>query len=145
VERRSFDHVIQLNPRRLSWGVATSGLGGRSLTRGIASSATVVASTASLADAAATAVGNASFVEDAHVEWRLAEELDPLTDIPGIPVTVRVGPVGREKREEALSKALARAEELVARGVVFGALVAVDGEIGMTGFIRDCLVTDCQM
>jgi ApbE superfamily uncharacterized protein (UPF0280 family) len=145
VQKQSFDHVIALDPRRSSWGVATSGLGGRSLTKGIASAATVVASTASLADAAATAVANASFVEDDHVDRRLAEEMDPLTDIPGIQVTVRVGPVTREKREEALSKAMERAEELVSRGVVFGALVVVDGEVGMTAFIRDCLVVTAPL
>ncbi len=39
-------------------GVATSGLGGRSFTKGIASAVTVLSENASLADAAATAIGN---------------------------------------------------------------------------------------
>ena len=72
-----------------TFGVATSGLGGRSLTRGIVDSATVVSGTASLADAAATAVANQSYVKCAGVTQKRARELDPETDIPDIPVTLQ--------------------------------------------------------
>ncbi|HDR14744.1 MAG TPA: hypothetical protein ENN79_04500, partial [Desulfobacteraceae bacterium] len=54
VTRNSWSRVIALDAGRTSWGVATSGLGGRSFTSGIASAATVIAATASVADAAAT-------------------------------------------------------------------------------------------
>lgn len=142
VNRHDFEHIIVLDAGRSSWGVATSGLGGRSLTRGVASAATVVASTASLADAAATAVANASFVEDPNVVQRPAEEIDPQTDIRSIPVTVKAGPLSREKSREAVSKAVAKSEELVARGVILGALVAVDGRLGMTSFFKEKLVEE---
>jgi uncharacterized protein len=125
-------HVIALGPERRSWGVATSGLAGRSLTRGGASAVTTVATTASLADAAATAVANASFVEDAQVVRRPAEEVDPYTDIPGIPVTVKTGPLSEAMKSLAVEQALMRAQDLISREVILGAFVAVQGRIGMT-------------
>lgn len=139
VNNQDYEDVLVLGPGCGSWGVATSGLGGRSLTRGIASAATIVASTASLADAAATAVANASFVEDEQVAQRYAEEIDPNTDIRGLRVTVKVGRISREKCRVALSKAMDRAEELIGRGIILGALVAVDGQIGMTSFFTERL------
>ena len=140
VNDRSVSHVIGLDPGLRSHGIATSGLGGRSLTRGIASAATVVARTASLADAAATAVANASFLVDEQVLRRPAEELDPYTDIPGLDVTVKVGPLPEETKSSAVSKAIRRAEELVRREVILGAFVAVQGVHGMTKYLRDRLV-----
>jgi hypothetical protein len=140
VNDRALSHVIGLDPNLRSHGVATSGLGGRSLTRGIASAATVVAQTASLADAAATAVANASFLEDAEVLRRPAEELDPYTDIAGLDVTVKAGPLSEEMKNRALSQALRRAEDLVRREVILGAFVAVQGVHGMTQYFRDRLM-----
>jgi len=132
-------NVIVLDSSFSSWGVATSGLGGRSFTRGVASSVTVLATAACLADAAATAVANASFVEDASVIRRKAGEIDPGTDIPDLEVTLRVGPLSREKRYRAIGKALRRAEDLVEKGVILGASVSVDGESGFTSFFQDHL------
>src|SRR5512137_35675 len=113
VSDRSLSHVIGLDPDLQSCGVATSGLGGRSLTRGIASAATVVARTASLADSAATAVANASFLEDEQVFRRPAEEIDPYTDIAGLDITVKVGPLSEEMKSRAVSQSMRRAEDLV--------------------------------
>ncbi len=140
VRSYDFSHVIRLGPERASWGVATSGLGGRSLTRGIASAATVIAHKASIADAAATAVGNASFVEDAQVIQEAAEKLDSATDIPGIPVTCKVGPLKEETKSLALQRALRRAAELMERKIILGAFVVVGGKIGMTDFFREWLI-----
>lgn len=141
LKEKAVSHVITLEPGRASWGVATSGTGGRSLTRGVASAVTVVAGRCSLADAAATAVANASFVKDRHVIQRPAEEIDPNTDIGGLPVTVAVGPLCEDKKEMALSQAWNRAEELVRDGVIFGALVAIQGKVIMTDFFRERLVS----
>jgi hypothetical protein len=140
VNDQAISHVIGFDPRLHSHGVATSGLGGRSLTRGIASAATVIARTASLADAAATAVANASFLEDEQVWRRGAEELDPYTDIAGLNVTVKVGPLSDEKKSKALSQAIRRAEDLVRREVILGAFVAVQGKAEMTQYLRERLV-----
>lgn len=140
VSDRAVSHVIGLDPGLRSHGVATSGLGGRSLTRGIASAATVVARTASLADAAATAVANATFLEDEQVLRRPAEALDPYTDIPGLDITVKVGHLSEEKKSRALAKAMWKAEDLVRREVILGAFVAVQGKVEMTNYVRDRLI-----
>ena len=140
VNDRAVSYVIGLDPDLRSHGVATSGLGGRSLTRGIASAATVVARTASLADAAATAVANASFLEDEQVFRRPAEEIDPYTDIVGLDITVKVGPLSEEMKSRAVSQSIRRAEDLVQQGVILGAFVAVQGMHGMTRYFKDRLV-----
>lgn len=136
---QEISHVIALGPECSSWGIATSGLAGRSLTRGVASAVSVVAKTASLADAAATAVANASFVEDAQVVRRPAEEVDPYTDIAGLSVTVKAGPLSQAAKRLAVDRALKRAQALISRNVILGAFVAVQGKVGMTQFIRDRL------
>lgn len=131
---------IVLDSSSSSWGIATSGLGGRSFTRGVATAVTVLAKTASLADAAATAVANASFVEDTSVIQRAAEEIDPNTDIAGIPVTVEVGPLSEQKKEMAVSRALEKAHGLVERMVILGAVVEVQDMIAADAFARARLV-----
>jgi hypothetical protein len=125
--------------------VATSGLGGRSLTRGIADAAAVVAADACLADAAATAVANASYVADPAVIREPAEALDPHTDIPGMPVTRRVGVLPDGLLSRALAQAIRRAEELVAREVIFGAFVSVQGRTAATRFIHDRIAAATQV
>jgi len=141
VESEVFSKVVSLTAseerENASFGIATSGLGGRSLTCGIASAATVIAETASMADAAATAVANASFVEAPGISRRLAEAVDPQTDIPGIPVTVRVEGLDAKTRIEGISRSLALAEKLVKHGKILGAMVTVDGECGMTSFFEN--------
>jgi uncharacterized protein len=143
VGHAKISHVLALTSDSQSWGVATSGLGGRSLTRGTASAVTTLAKTASLADAAATAVANASFVEDAHVVQRSAEQVDPYTDIPGIPVTVGVGTLNEAVKIIAVEQALKRAQDLISREVILGAFVSVQGRVGMTPYFRDRLIEVC--
>ncbi len=138
--KKDVSHVIALDSSNPSWGVATSGLGGRSLTRGVASATTVIARSASLADAAATAIANSSFVENDHVVQRFAEEIDPNTDISGLPVTLKVGPLSEEKKSIALSMAMKRAEELSRNRVILGAFVAVQGSVAMSDFFRERLI-----
>jgi hypothetical protein len=103
--------------------VTTSGIGGRSFTRGIASAVTVLAENASIADAAATAIGNACFVQDPNIRQIPAEQIDPNTDLVGQLVTIGIGKLTRSKCEIAQNKALERAEDLVAGGDIDGALI----------------------
>jgi len=139
LSRGDIADILTLGGERPSWGVATSGLEGRSLTRGVASAATIIAGSASLADAAATAVANASYVDDNTVIQRPAEELDEQTDIPGMAVTIKAGPFREEKKDLALSQAMKKAEALINKGLVYGAYIVVDGKITMTHFVRDRL------
>lgn len=132
-------HRICLDHRQPGWGVATSGLGGRSLTRGIASAVTVLAGNASVADAAATAIANACYVSDARIIQLPAEQIDPSTDLVGIPVTVCVGELPLSVRKAALHRALDRAERLSAAGVINGALVALDENVGISKGLEPCV------
>ena len=144
VESKSISHVMMLGPERTAWGIATSGLGGRSLTRGVLEAATIVAANASLADAAATAVANASYVEHSVVVQKPAEEIAPFTDIAGLEVTVSVGPLPEEKKHQAIDQAIRRAEDLAKHGLIFGAFVAVQGKTTMTRFIAERLMMTSQ-
>ncbi|MFQ5486018.1 MAG: UPF0280 family protein [Desulfobacterales bacterium] len=139
IDAVEISNVIALDSRFFSWGVTTSGLGGRSLTQGIASAATIIARSASLADAAATDVANASYIEDPEVIRIPSEKIDPNTDIPGFDVTIKVGPLSEEKKSLAISKAIGRAELLIKKGIILGAFIVVQGKVAMTDFFRACL------
>src|SRR3990172_7970434 len=97
-------YLISIDSSMGIGGVATSGLGGRSFTKGIASAATVLSKNASFADAAATVIGNFTNVEDRGIQRALAEKIYPDTDILGEWVTIEVGQLSKEKVEEALRK-----------------------------------------
>jgi ApbE superfamily uncharacterized protein (UPF0280 family) len=125
-------HIAQLDDRSSSWGVTTSGLGGRSFTRGIASAVTVIAENASIADAASTAIANACFVSDPSIRQIPAEQIDPITDLAGKTVTLGVGKLARSKRKVAQLRALRRAEDLVACGLIVGALICQEQRFDLT-------------
>lgn len=120
-------------------GVATSGLGGRSLTKGVAEAAVILAPRAAVADAAATAVANATFIDSPVVRRFLAEELDPMTDLRGEWVTAEVGPLSPGEKRRALNKGLVRAEELRRRGLIWGALLYIQGEVRWTDGMEEVL------
>ena len=121
-------------------GVATSGLGGRSFTKGIASAATVLSKTAAFSDAAATVIGNYTTVEDGTVKRALAESVYPDTDIAGEWVTIEVGELSQEKVGEALNRGLSKAGLICRKGLIKGALVAVQGRVRWTDFLNSCLM-----
>ena len=120
-------------------GVATSGLGGRSLTRGIASGATVLAADAACADAAATALANATYVPCAAVIRKTAESIYPDTDLTGLEVTISVGDLSPGECDKALEQAISKGEEMVKRGTIWGASLTVKGCTRATGGMADLL------
>ena len=137
VRRSEVSHRIVLTEEMRIGGVATSGLGGRSLTRGISSAATTFARDAARADAAATALGNATYVPNAFVTRASAESLDPDTDLKGLDVTISVGELSDEVIERALDQGLLRAEQLVGLDVISGAVIYVkDRMISTAGFAK---------
>jgi uncharacterized protein len=127
VNRPTVSHRVRVTAEDHVCGICTSGLGGRSFTRGVASAATVFASRASLADAAATAVANATNVSSTSIRRGLADTIDPETDLKGISVTISVGSLTDTEIERALSQGISRAETLVMRGLITGACVFVQG------------------
>ncbi|MBM4337941.1 MAG: UPF0280 family protein [Deltaproteobacteria bacterium] len=132
-------YLISIDSTMGIGGVATSGLGGRSFTKGIASAATVLAENVSLADAAATVIGNFTNVNDPNISRTLAERIYPNTDITGEWVTVKVGRLAQEKIDEALDNGLAKACTIQQKGLIHGALIALQGKVVWTDSIEHCL------
>ena len=118
-------HVMTITLSDKIGGVATSGFGGRSFTRGIANAAVAVANDATSADVAATIVGNATDVESPSVTKVLAKELYEGTDIPNLSVTKTIGRLKKWEVEEALHRGMQTAEAFQERGLIRGVFLAV--------------------
>lgn len=125
-------HTLALTGEKESYGVNTSGMGGRSFTRGIASAATVLAPLSSTADAAATAIANACFHPDENIVQVAAGQLDPNTDIPRIPVTVQAAALAPETVEKALEAALDKADTLTKSSLIYGAFIVCKNRFALT-------------
>jgi uncharacterized protein len=114
------------------YGIATSGFGGRSFTRGIADMVTVLAPTAAFADAAATSICNATNVETERVIRRKAGEIDPSSDIADEWVTVKVGALDDVHIKKALENGLAWARSLKDRRLILDAAIVLKGHLAAT-------------
>lgn len=110
-------------------GVATSGWRGRSLSLGIADSVTVLARTASVADAAASIIANAVNINDAGIRRLPACEVKDDSDLRELPVTVDVPMLAPEKVQMALQAGRAKAEELRATGLIWSAVLVCQGQV----------------
>jgi ApbE superfamily uncharacterized protein (UPF0280 family) len=118
-------------------GVATSGLGGRSFTLGLADAATVFADRAAAADVAATLAGNAVNVDSPAVVRVLAESLDPDTDLRGRLVTRRAGALSAGDVELALDRGAVWARAQVEAGRIRGAILTLRGRWRFVGWPGD--------
>ena len=115
-------------------GVATSGRHGRSFSLGIADSVTVLARTASQADAAATIIANAVDLPGHPAITRCpANDLQPDSDLGARLVTRDVGRLSDDEVERALDAGAHRARQLLALGLIEGAALCLHGEIAITG------------
>jgi ApbE superfamily uncharacterized protein (UPF0280 family) len=138
--KMGISHVLTVSTSCGLGGLATSGFGGRSFTRGIANAAVAFAGDAISADIAATLIGNATDVESPHIERILAKNLYPSTDIPDLLVTKRIGHLETSEIEEALESGMRKAKELQDRGLIIGAFIAVRDQYG----VSDSMVTRIQ-
>jgi uncharacterized protein len=128
-------------------GVATSGWRGRSFSLGIADAVTVLAATASRADAAATVIANAVDLPRHPAITRVpAREIAPDSDLGDIPVTRGVGQLSRQEIDEALCAGAHLAEELCDQGLIHAAALSLQGNVRVVstraahlGFCRDGL------
>jgi len=109
-------------------GVATSGWRGRSFSLGIADSVTVLAATAALADAAATAIANAVNVDDAAIERLPASACKDDADLGDIPVTVNVGALAPTQVRRALDAGAHQAQALQRAGLAWAAVLHCQGQ-----------------
>jgi uncharacterized protein len=111
-------------------GVATSGRHGRSFSLGIADAVTVLARTASKADAAATIIANAVDLPGHPAIVRCpAQDLQPDSDLGARPVTRGVGELSCDEIGDALEAGADRARKLLAAGLIEGAALRLHGEM----------------
>jgi uncharacterized protein len=126
--------TIRLLAQNASRGMATSGLGGRSLTRGIAQSVTVLALTAAMADAAATIIANA--VDLPHhpaIHRKLACSVKPDSDLGHHLVVTHHDPLTPDEAETALLSGAAMAQRLQSRGLIHAAILFLQGQHRIVG------------
>jgi ApbE superfamily uncharacterized protein (UPF0280 family) len=114
-------------------GIATSGWRGRSFSLGIADSATILAADAATADAAATVVANAVDIDHPAIARARACDLRDDTDLGDRLVTTAVGALPPEAVDRALDRGIEVANALHGGGVIFGALLALQGKYRSTG------------
>ena len=114
-------------------GIATSGAQGRSFSLGIADSVTVLAKSAALADVAATLVANAVNVDSKSVQRKAANKLDPDTDLGALLVTTKVGALQAAEINAALDAGVVQAEAFMAKGLIAGAVLMLQGRIRTVG------------
>ncbi len=113
-----------------SRGIATSGCHGRSFSLGIADAVTVLAPTASQADAAATIIANAvDLPGHPAIVRRPAHDLQPDSDLGARLVTREVGELSGLEIAAALDAGAACARALLAAGLIEGAALHLQGEM----------------
>lgn len=115
-------------------GIATSGRHGRSFSLGIADAVTVLAATASQADAAATIIANAVDLPGHPAVIRQpASELQPDSDLGPRLVTREVGRLSHNEIAAALESGAECARQLFDRGLIEGAVLQLCGDMLVIG------------
>jgi ApbE superfamily uncharacterized protein (UPF0280 family) len=115
-------------------GIATSGRHGRSFSLGIADAVTVLARTASQADAAATIIANAVDLPGNPKIIRCpANELQPDSDLGARLVTREIGALTEDEIDRALRAGASQAQQLLVAGLIEGAALRLLGETIVVG------------
>jgi ApbE superfamily uncharacterized protein (UPF0280 family) len=118
-------------------GVATSGRHGRSFSLGIADAVTVLARTASEADAAATIIANAVDLPSHPAITRVpASDLQPDSDLGARLVTREVGILSDDDIARALESGAGQARRLLEAGLIEAAVLRLSGAIVSVGAKR---------
>jgi ApbE superfamily uncharacterized protein (UPF0280 family) len=123
----ALDGAVRLTHDNPVRGIATSGWGGRSFSLGIADSVTVLAANAARADAAATIIANAVNADHPAIERQPARDLDPDSDLGGLLVTTKVGPLPADIIEQALERGAAEARRLKLVSLIDCAAISLRG------------------
>jgi uncharacterized protein len=126
--------TIRLDAANPSRGMATSGLGGRSLTRGIAQSVTVLAPTAAMADAATTIIANAVDLPDhPAIHRRPACDVRPDSDLGQHLVVTHHDALCPADTGLALHAGATIAQRLQSRGLIHAAILFLQGKHCIVG------------
>lgn len=106
------------------YGVATSGWKGRSFSLGIADSVTVVAKSASIADAAATMIANDINIDyHPNIKKKNATIIYEETDLKNKLITTNVGFLNHSEIKMALNKGKSSANILINKKIILSALL----------------------
>jgi uncharacterized protein len=137
MDRPDRDGVMQtmvIDARDPARGVATSGRHGRSFSLGIADAVTVLARTASQADAAATIIANAvDLPGHPAIVRRPADSLQPDSDLGPRLVTREVGALSASEIAAALDAGAACARQWLGAGLIEAAALRLLGETMIVG------------
>ena len=126
--------VLTIAPQSPFRGVATSGARGRSHSLGIADSVTVIARRAPQADVAATLIANATDLPgDPAISREPADSLSPDSDLGARLVTTHVPPLDPLRIDRALDRGEDAARRMLARGLIGGALIVLQGTARLVG------------
>jgi uncharacterized protein len=126
------------------FGVATSGWSGRSFSLGIADAVTVVARTASQADAAATMIANAvgPLMQHKAIYRSRASSLKDDTDLGDQLVTTKVEMLPKNMVLQALSQGEIYARQMLKRDLILSASLSLQGE---SVIVTDCAATSAHL
>ncbi|HCP15334.1 MAG TPA: hypothetical protein DIT32_06160 [Peptococcaceae bacterium] len=114
------DTIVPINADHGIGGIATSGLGGRSFTRGIANAVSVFSSRCILADALATHLANHTLIPSAQIKTVKAGSIDPLSDIADLDIVTEVGILTDDEVAASLQKLLEEAQRQYSKKLFLG-------------------------
>ena len=120
--------IVEIRAEDGIGGVCTSGLGGRSLTRGIAGGVTVFSRRCALADACATHIANCSYIESPRVHTCLAGEIEPESDIASLRIVTAVEPLFPEEKKRGLMQVYEETERQWKNGNLVRVYADIQGE-----------------
>ena len=133
-DQRGVMRTLMVDAEDTARGVATSGRHGRSFSLGIADAVTVLAATASQADAAATVIANAvDLPGHPAIIRKPANELQPDSDLGARLVTRDVGELSRAEIAAALESGAECARQMFDRGLIEGAVLQLCGDMLVIG------------
>ena len=116
--------IAEIKYKDKSRGIATSGWRGKSFSRGIADSVTVLADNAAMADAAATMIGNAVDIDNhPKIKKRPANEMYEDSDLKNFLITVEVGLLTKVEIKEALKNGYQTALQYIQKNLINTALI----------------------
>ena len=138
---QSLTSAISTSPHRFTIraedgvrGIATSGWRGRSFSFGIADSVTVLARTASMADAAATMIANQlDLPGHPAIRRAAANSLASDTDLGDRLVTVGVGALTTTEVARALDRGASAAQAFLSRGLIISAALFLNSDLRTSG------------
>ncbi len=134
ISKREVDSYVRVDR---DCGICTSGFGGRSFTLGVADSVVTLSGRASVADAAATRLGNKTNLLSPKILREKAKNIYPDTDIPDEEVTVSVGDLSELEIKKALRNGKVEASTLIRKHLIDGAVIAVKGMRLDLGYFKE--------